>query len=609
MSPRARDPYARPSGTRPASRNHRVGRRQRLADPMRRMRVGLAVVVILLTVIGGRLVQLQGLDGAKYASAAEELRLTSIDLPAARGQILDRNGTALAWSAQAKAVFADPVMIVSVQRTALALAPLLDMTADGLIPLLSDDGTRFVYLARRIDPAVAQAITDLELPGIGTLDEQSRQYPGTSTAAQVVGFVNADSQGLAGVEQQYDDVLTGRPGELVYEQGRFGLPIPAATRDFTAAVPGSDVRLSLDQDLQFVLEQAVATALQDDTVSTAMAVALDVQTGQVLAMGGAPGYDSASPGDVDGALLANPTVSNVIEPGSVNKMVTFAAMLDRGLITPRDTMVVPDHIRVADKQINDAWGHDPIDFTTTGVLAKSSNVGTIMLAERLGAPVLEEYLHRFGLGSPTGIDLPAESRGILAPRAEWSGSQYGTIPIGQGISMTVLQMASMYQAVANDGVLIPPRIVTDVVAPDGTSTSPDAAPRRRVISSAAAAQLRYMLEAVTSEEGTAPLARIDGYRVAGKTGTAQRPNPECRCYDGGGYWATFSGFAPADAPRFVVAVSVEQPTGGGHGGAIAAPVFTTIMSHALREFGVIPSGTTEPHFQLTAPAPTGADGD
>ena len=603
MSTQSRGPAVAPRRTRSGAgaARRRARRRLRLSDPPRRLRIGLSVVLTLLVIIGGRLVQLQGLDGTKYATAAEQQRLTTVDLPAARGQILDRNGAPLAYSVQSRAIFADPAMIQSPGRTALALASLLGTTADALMPKLTADN-RFGYLARRLDPAVAQRVMDLALPGIGQLPEQRREYPGRSTGAQVVGFVSQDGIGQAGIERSFDKVLTGTPGQLVYEQGRYGLPIPAATRSMQPAVAGSDVRLTLDQDLQFTLEQAIAKANQEPGVSTVQAVVLDVATGQVLAMGGNPGYDSSNPGAVSGDLLGNPVVSSVIEPGSVNKMVTIAGVLQEKLTTPQAQLDVPDNIAVSDIVIHDAWVHDPIRFTTTGILAKSSNVGTVMMSQRLGTQRLEEYLRSFGLGQLTGIELPAESGGILAPRSQWSGSQAGTIPIGQGIAMTVLQMASMYQAVANDGVLISPRIVSETVGADGT-VHPEAGPTpHRVIDSGVAAQLRLMLEAVTSDEGTAPLARIPGYRVAGKTGTAQRPNPQCRCYAGGGYWATFAGFAPADAPRYVVAVSVEQPDGAGHGGAIAAPVFTSIMSYALQENGVPPTGTPTPKFELIAGA-------
>lgn len=575
------------------------GRQLRLSDPNRRMSVAFTVVVVLLLVVGGRLVQLQGLDGTRYATAAEQQRLTTIELPAARGAILDRDGNPLAYTVQARAIFADPAMIDYPARTALAIAPIIGVTPDVIQQKIAVGG-RFVYLDRGLDPAVAQQVLDLELPGIGVLDEQRREYPATTTGAQVVGFVNSDGTGLAGIEDQFDQVLTGTPGSLSYERGQFGLPIPAATQSRTDAIPGSTVQLTLDEDIQYQVEQAIAIANETPGVSTVQMVVQDARTGEVIAMAGNPGYNAASPGASDPTILGNPTVSNVIEPGSVNKMVTFAAALDQGLITPDSHWVVPDHLAVSDISIGDAWAHQPTDWTATGVFGESSNVGTVMLAERLGSATLEDYLHRFGLGNQTGIELPAESRGILPPSSEWSGSQAATIPFGQGISVSVLQMASMYQAVANDGVLVPPRIVDAVIGPDGSVLQQPPADPRRVISEEAAADLQYMLEGVTSDEGTGPLMRIDGYRVAGKTGTAQRPNPECSCYEGGGYWATFAGFAPADDPRYVVAISIEQPTGDQHGGIVAAPAFTSVMSYLLQQGGVTPSGNPAPEFHFLA---------
>lgn len=577
----------------------RRGRRLRLSDPQRRTRIALTIVMTLLVVVGGRLVQLQGLDGTRYAEAATEQRLVVLDLTAARGAILDRNGTPLAYSVQARAIFADPELISSPGRTALAVAPLLGETPDAIQAAIAAGG-RFVYLARGLDPAVAQQVMDLRLPGIGVLEEQRREYPMTTTAAQVIGFIDRDGEGLAGIEMTFQDVLTGTPGQLVYERGQGGRPIPSATQSRVDAVPGSSVQLSLDVDLQYVVEQAIATAQREPGVSTTQMVVLDRYTGAVLAMAGSPGYDASRPADFDAPLRVNPTVSNVLEPGSVNKMVTFAGALDQGLITPETVMTVPDHLAIPGATIHDAWGHAPTAWTATGVIGESSNVGTVMLARQLGAARLEDYLLRFGLGQATGIELPYESDGILAPREDWSGTQTDTIPFGQGISMTVLQMASMFQAVANDGVLVPPRVVDQVIAPDGTAVAQERPDSRRVISAEAAADLQYMLEGVTSDDGTGKLARIDGYRTAGKTGTAQRPNPECGCYAGGGYWATFAGFAPAEDPRYVIAVSVEQPGGSQHGGTIAAPAFTTVMSYLLQRTGVVPSGSPAPEFQFRA---------
>lgn len=598
MTPSARPRRVTPGQGRPDSRrvarSRRRRRRLRLGDPSRRLTVGLAALLAVLVVIGGRLIQLQGLDGTAYAAAAEQARLVRAVLPAERGQILDRDGNPLAYSVQARAIFADPALVKQPARTALALAPFMDLSPDELIDAMTEDN-RFVYLARGLDPGVADEIMALDLAGIGEQPEQRRVYPAGQIAAQVVGFTGREGEGLAGIENRFDDLLTGTPGQITYERGKSGYVIPAGYRAELAAVPGTDVRLTLDQDLQYRLQDSIDSAMEGG-ISNVQAVVLDVRTGEVLAMGASPGYDAGAPGSADPDLLGNPTVSNVLEPGSVNKVVTFAAALDQGLVTRDTVMTVPDNIPISDIVVRDAWGHAPIDFTTTGILAKSSNVGTLMIAQQLGNATLEEYLRGFGLGSRTGIELPGESPGILIPHTEWSGSQSGNIPIGQGISMTALQMASMYQAIANDGVRLPPTIVAETVGPDGVAT-PSAAPgANRVISEQAAKDLQYMLEAVVGEGGTAPLAVIDGYRVAGKTGTAQRPNPECRCYTGGGYWTTFAGFAPADDPRYVISVTIEQPGGGGQP---AAPIFAEIMSYALQQNGVPPTGRPRPDFRLT----------
>jgi cell division protein FtsI (penicillin-binding protein 3) len=326
------------------------------------------------------------------------------------------------------------------------------------------------------------------------------------------------------------------------------------------------------------------------------------RTGEILALAVAPTFDAqaAQGGKVsNGDLLANPAVSSVFEPGSVNKMVTFAAALESGLITPATVLEVPGSIRIADRIVHDAWSHGLVRYTATGVVAKSSNVGTLMTAQRLGPDRFYQYLRKFGLGSRTGVELPAESAGLLLPVEKWSGSTFGNLPIGQGVGMTILQMAGMYQAVANDGLRVQPRIVKSVTGPDGRRTRPSQPASTQVISSDTARTLRYMLEAVVEAKGgTAPTAAIDGYRVAGKTGTAQQRDARCGCYSDSAYWATFAGMAPADDPQLVVAVMVDNPKGGLHGGAIAAPTFHQIMTYALKQRGIPPTGTPRPSFTL-----------
>jgi cell division protein FtsI (penicillin-binding protein 3) len=347
-----------------------------------------------------------------------------------------------------------------------------------------------------------------------------------------------------------------------------------------------------------MVQTALTQAVRDANAKGGQVVVLDAHTGAVLAMASAPTYDAQKASSADPKTLGNPPVQSVFEPGSANKVVTFAAALDRGLIRPDTKLTVPGSIPVSHWVVHDAWVHGPVNYTATGVLAKSSNVGTLMIAQQLGPQAFFDYETKFGIGARTGVQLPGESAGLLPPMGQWSGTTFGNLPIGQGVSMTALQLAGMYQTIANDGVRIPPRIVAGVTGPDGKVSTPPAPAGIRVVSPAAARTVRGMLEAVTGKGGTAPSAAIDGYRVAGKTGTAQKPNPDCKCYSGGGYWATFAGMAPATSPRFVVSIMIDEAKGGAHGGAVAAPLFHQIASYELSQDGVPPMGNS-PQASLT----------
>jgi cell division protein FtsI (penicillin-binding protein 3) len=382
------------------------------------------------------------------------------------------------------------------------------------------------------------------------------------------------------------------------EVGSGGNPIPSGIDESTPAIDGNTVKLTLDQDLQYVTERRLGEACKDGATTRASAVVLDVHTGHVVAMGSCPGYDPGNYSKTDPNLLGNPLVSDVFEPGSVMKAVTLSAALEEGKATPDTLLTVNGHIDAGDRVVTDAHDHQPIEWTVTGILAHSSNVGAIMLAREVGNEKLEQYLRAFGLGSTTGIELPGESAGILQKSADWTASRAANVPIGQGVSVTTLQMASIYQTIANNGVRIEPRIVESVTAPGGKVTAAPAPKSTRVISQATADQMAYMLEAVVGPGGTAPLGQIEGFRVAGKTGTAQRANPACNCYAGGGYVTTFVGFAPADDPQYVVAVDLERPSSDAEGGQVAAPVFADIMRYALTADGVVPSGTPRPDFVL-----------
>src|SRR4051812_20883872 len=565
-----------------------------------RNRWGLIAMITLLVLVVGRLAVLQGVDGAAYANAAEQDRLRTYPVAAIRGQVLDRDGRPFAYTVDASRAVADPTVVDDPAKTAKALTTLLDVPVPELTAKLSQD-TRYVVLATEISPETVDAIDALELRGILFEDDPVRLYPAGAVGGQVVGFVGRDGDGLAGIEQTFDQQLAGTPGERTVEVGSGGYPIPSGIDESTAAVDGSTVQLTLDQDLQYVLEQRLAAACSDGATTRASVVVLDVHTGQVRAMASCPGYDPGHYSQTDPNLLGNPTVSDVFEPGSVMKAVSLSAALEKGIATPDTVLTVPGHIQAGDVVVQDAHDHAPVQWTVTGIMAHSSNIGTIMLTRQLGNQTLEHYLRAFGLGSRTGIELPAESPGILQDSKDWTESRAANVPIGQGVSVTALQMASVYQTVANGGVRIPPRIVQSVTAPDGRVTAPATPEGTRVISQHTASQVAYMLEAVVGPHGTAPTAAIEGFRVAGKTGTAQRANPETGGYAGGGYVTTFVGFAPADDPQYVVAVDLERPTSSAEGGETAAPVFRDIMSYALTAGGIVPSGKPRPDFKLDGP--------
>jgi cell division protein FtsI (penicillin-binding protein 3) len=564
-----------------------------------RNRWGLIVMITLLVLVVGRLAVLQGVDGAAYANAAEQDRLRTYPVAALRGQVLDRNGNAFAYTVDASRVVADPKVVKDAARAAHELTALLDVPEAELTDKLSQD-TRYVVLASQVPPETVDAIEALELPGVLFEDDPVRLYPAGAVGGQVVGFVGKDGGGLAGIEQTFDDDLAGTPGQRRVEVGSGGNPIPSGIDESTSATDGSTVTLTLDQDLQYVTEQRLGEACADGDTTQGSAVVLDVQTGQIMAMASCPGFDPGAAGKTDPDLLGNPAVSDVFEPGSVMKAVTISAALEEGIAEPDSVLSVDGKIDAGDHVVRDSHGHGPIDYTLTGIVAKSSNVGTIMLAREVGDEKLEHYLRAFGIGSTTGVELPGESRGILEESADWTASRAANVPIGQGVSITTLQLASIYQTVANDGVRIAPRVVESLTAPDGTVRAAAEAEQTRVISKSTAENMAYMLEAVVGEGGTAPRGAIEGFRVAGKTGTAQRPNPDCGCYSGGGYVTSFVGFAPADDPRYVVAVDLERPTGGGDGGGVAAPVFADVMRYALTAGGVVPSGTPRPDFTLIA---------
>ncbi len=453
--------------------------------------------------------------------------------------------------------------------------------AKTVLKKLSSNET-FVYLARAVDPAIAQAITK-KFPEVGAERQDLRQYPGGSLAANIVGGIDWDGHGLLGLEDSMDSTLSGTDGSITYDRGSDGVVIPGSYRNRHDAVNGSDVQLTLDDDIQFYVQQQVQQAKDASGATNVSAVVLDAKTGEVLAMSNDNTFDpSQDIGRQEDRQMGNLAVTSPFEPGSVNKIVTASSVIEFGLSNPDEVLQVPGSIHMGGVTVGDAWEHGVMPYTTTGVFGKSSNVGTLMLAQRIGPERYDDMLDKFGLGQRTGVGLPGESAGLVPPIDQWSGSTFSNLPIGQGLSMTLLQMTGMYQTIANDGVRIPPRIVKATVAPDGTRTEEPRPDGIRVVSPETAHTVRNMFRADVQrdpmgyQQGTGPAAAVDGYQIAGKTGTAQQINPACGCYYSDVYWITFAGMAPADDPRYVIGIMMDNPHrtadgSAGHLGRAAVP--------------------------------------
>ncbi|MFB9239610.1 penicillin-binding transpeptidase domain-containing protein [Plantactinospora siamensis] len=592
---------------RPA-RPRRTGRPKRpapppLADPRRRLRLGTFVALVLFVTIGIRLIAIQVLQSPAYADGGLKDRISTVALPAPRGAIYDRSGIALASSVEARYIFADPELVKDVHLTAKALEPLLGIPAADLEPRLvrqkteSGQDSRFQYLARGVPVETAEKVLARELPGIYADRDERRDVPGGDLAANLLGFVNRDMNGLEGLEARYDDLLRGVPGERTYEHGGGDLnaPIPGGFVKETKPQPGSSLELTIDRDLQFKAQSILHDRMKATSGSAGAALVLDVRTGEVLAQASDPTYNAADPKDSQPADRTDNATSFVVDPGSVHKAITMGAALQEGKVRPDDSILVGPTITKADTTFSDT--HPPpggvaVPMSLPGIMAYSSNVGTIKIADRLGKEKLYEYQKKFGLGQATGEGVPGEAPGQLLPPDDWSGSAYGSVPIGMSVSATPLQIAAAYAAIANNGTWVQPHLIKDTIAPDGTRTPAPAPKSHPVLSPGNAAALRTILEAVTTvDHATGLRAAIPGYRVAGKTGTGGLVR------DGSyapGEVASFVGMAPADNPRYVVAVFAYTP--GGEGGDVSAPAFKDIMEFTLSHYRVPPTGTKPPNF-------------
>lgn len=589
-----------------------------------RLRLGVGRVTMLATlaVVALQLLYIQSIAAPGLSAQAASQRTTKETEAAVRGPITDRYGNPLAFTITAKALTFQPVRVrqqLADAKKTKENAPDPEQRLKDIAKFVHDklgasgpkeeellDKLRsdkpFHYLARNVDPRIASEITT-KFPEVGSERQDLREYPGGALAANVVGATGWDGHGQIGLESALDSVLAGTDGSRTYDRGSDGAVIPGSYRDQQPAVNGHGVELTLDEDMQYFVQQQVQQAKQLSGAASASAVVLDAKTGQVLAMANDNTFNPAlGPQHWASANMSNPSVSEPFEPGSVNKIVTAAAALEYGLTNPDEVLQVPGSIRMSGVTVNDAWQHDVAPYTTTGIFGKSSNVGTLMLAQRVGEDRFADMIDRFGLGKRTGIGLPGESPGQVPARDQWSGGTFANLPIGQGLSMTTLQMTGMYQAIANDGLRIPPRIVKARIAPDGTRTEELQPEPVRVVSPQTAATLRTVFQATVQKDpmgvqmGTGPQAAVEGYQVAGKTGTAQKVDPACRCYSTSSFYITFAGMAPADNPRYVIGMMLDAPvrSSDGSGGGSAAPLFHTIASWALQRDRVPPSPEPRP---------------
>ena len=585
--------------TRPKSRSSPPVRRPRgrasgRLDPNRRLVAGRLIMVALLVLTGVKLVSVQTVQSGQLRADGDKQRVTRLPLPAERGSILDRAGTPIAFSVQAEALVANPYLISRNQganaitrktEIAIGVAQLTGADANQLYASLNTD-KHYVILVPLVEPAVARSVTE-QFPEIGQEDRESRQYPGGSLAANILGAAtwNMDQHklhGVVGLEAAEESLLAGTDGYRVVDTAEGGnTVIPGSERAEKAAVPGSSLQLTLDSDLQYTVQQQLAAYVSQHGAKDGSAVVLDAATGEVRALATNATFDPRDLAAASSNQLGNPAVTTPFEPGSVNKIITMAAALDSGLDNPMTVRDVPDSIKIADRTIHDAWNHPTQRFTLTGILARSSNVGTLMTAQQIGPDRFWTMLNKMGLGKRTGVGLPGESAGRVPARDTWSGSTFGNLPIGQGLSMTVLQLAGMYQSVANDGLRVPPRIIQATIDPDGTKHPAPRPEPVRVVSAQIAQQLRQMLVAVTQngkgvQRGTGVEAAVPGYQIAGKTGTAQQVNPACGCYSASNYWITFAGMFPAQSPRYVVAIMLDAPTHGQNASALFHQIASTL---------------------------------
>ena len=540
----------------------------------RRISLLFTLFLVLLAVSVLRATWLGTVQGADLKSRAVAQQVQQVDVSARRGTITDRHGLELAVSEDSATVFANPRQINDPGRVAGQLSPLTGLDYETLLRKLGDRKTGFVYLKRKIDADKGAAIEKLKIAGVGVMSEPRRRYPQGWLASQLLGTVGTDNFGLSGIEQSYEDKLHGEDGERKVVRDALGEPISLVEQK--RDVPGEDLQLTIDSAIQERVESVLAEVGQTFSPKGATALVLDPRNGEILALANWPRVNAADPGGAPTYARQNRAVAASFEPGSTFKAFTVAGALEERMIRPDTRFDLPPTIQVADRNIKESHERGYVSLDVGQILAQSSNVGSVKIGLRLGAQRFDKWVRRFGFGSPTGVELPGEQRGIVPSWRDYSGSSLGNLPIGQGLAVTPMQMAAAYQAIAMKGVTHKPHVVRG-----------ESPPPRRIIAEKTATDVSRMLEGVLGAGGTATEAQVPGYRLAGKTGTAEKPD-EFGGYSKTKFVASFIGYAPARDPRLLIAVMVDEPQGEIYGGTVAAPAFEKIVSFALPYLGIPP---------------------
>lgn len=572
-------------------------RKAKAPNLRRRIAVVAILSVIVLVVTGVRLVSIQGMDSMKLAEKALANRLVTRTLPADRGQIVAADGTVLADSVSRYQLVVDQKNVAQYKRdgkllgawgAAEALAGPLNTDPGLLYPELVGD-KRWNPVAKGLTSETWREIEALDILGISAEEYAVRSYPSGGVSGNLVGFLSSDGQAQAGLELAYDEQLSGRDGQQQYERGARGDIIPLGDNNIRGAKDGDGIRTTINPSVQYYAQQAIAEQVKKHKAESGSVVIKEIKTGKILTAADAPSVDPNNPGKVDGADRGSRIFTDVFEPGSTAKMVTAAALLDQGLVTPDQEFTVPDTWKAPNgEEFRDSSPHPDQKLTFAGILAESSNTGTILAGQALTEAQRYEYMKRFGFGSASGIGFPAETGGILHPYQDWDGRTKYTVMFGQGMAANAIQTTDVIATIANGGVDVPSRLVDGTISPSGRTIPLPADEPRRVVSEKAADQTLAMLEGVVAE-GTGQSAQVSGYRVAGKTGTAQAPSAEGGGYDG--YTASFVGVIPAEDPQFAISVTLQRPRKGYYGGTAAAPVFSDVAGFVMRHYKIPPSST------------------